>query len=309
VQIASGNAVLTSSARASDLVTLRFTSDERLQTATVEFNGAVVAANTNSSAPPYAYFADYTVPSDAPEGPVSFELSYADAAGQRGTVLETDDGSSVIIDLSGPTVSLLGGDAVTLELGDAYAEQGANATDPSGVDGAVAVTGTVDTNTVGTYALTYTALDLLGHASTATRTVTVTERARSSGSGGGGRRTNADDGGAAVNPDGEVLGAAAYSFARHLKQGDTGEDVTELQSLLGTLGYFGGAPTGYFGPVTASALKAYQTASGLEAVGYIGPRTLALLNQGTVSTDPRAAALIVEIARLRAEIARLSGVY
>lgn len=83
-----------------------------------------------------------------------------------------------------------------------------------------------------------------------------------------------------------------------MKQGDTGEEVTELQSLLGALGYFTGAPTGYFGFITTSALKAYQAASGVEAVGYVGPRTLALLNQGTVSTDPRATALIAEIARL-----------
>ena len=60
---------------------------------------------------------------------------------------------------------------MTVELGDTYTEAGATA------DGgeAVTVTGTVDTETVGSYTVTYSATDASGNTGTATRTVNVVD--------------------------------------------------------------------------------------------------------------------------------------
>ena len=71
---------------------------------------------------------------------------------------------------------------------------------------------------------------------------------------------------------------SATRFTRPLGVGSTGSDVTALQKLLAKYGFFSGPATGYFGPLTYSALAAFQTYNGLEAVGSVGPKTRALLN-------------------------------
>ena len=321
VRIASNNVARTSSARAGDIITLSFTANEELDIVDIVINGTGVSETTSSIAAPYAYTAEYVTPTDATEGLVSFSLSYTDATGSGDTVNVTDDGSSVLIDYSAPVITLNGAAALELEVGNSYSEQGAVATDASGVEGDVAISGSVDTETLGSYTLTYTALDVLGYTSTTTRLVTVIARVSGGGGGGGGgssRRTQVVDeleesagpeiAPASIAPEGEVLGATAYNFTRYLKRGDTGADVTELQTLLGTLGYFAGTPTGYFGPVTAAALMTYQASLGLEPVGFVGPKTLAFLNQGTLAEDVRVAVLIQEIERLKAAIALLGSV-
>lgn len=80
-----------------------------------------------------------------------------------------------VADTTAPTISLTGESALTVEHGTSYAEQGASATD--NVDGTVTATpsGTVDTMTLGTYTITYTATDAAGNESTATRTVDVVD--------------------------------------------------------------------------------------------------------------------------------------
>ena len=46
-----------------------------------------------------------------------------------------------------------------------------------------------------------------------------------------------------------------YSFTKILKEGDSNEEVTRLQTVLKRYGYLVGVtPTGYFGPATKSAL-------------------------------------------------------
>ena len=62
---------------------------------------------------------------------------------------------------------------------------------------------------------------------------------------------------------------------RQLQQGDSGNDVVELQTLLG-------APTprdGYFGLETRMAVKAFQTRAGLTADGIAGPYTMRALRE------------------------------
>lgn len=70
-----------------------------------------------------------------------------------------------------------------------------------------------------------------------------------------------------------------YLFTTTLSMGMSGQDVLELQNRLSDEGYFTSVPTGYFGPITEAAVRAYQTANGLPAVGIVGPLTRALLNQ------------------------------
>ena len=75
-------------------------------------------------------------------------------------------------DLTAPVISMNGAD-ITIEQGATYVDAGATAID--NIDGVITpvVTGTVDTQTIGTYTITYTATDAAGNTSTATRQITV----------------------------------------------------------------------------------------------------------------------------------------
>jgi hypothetical protein len=83
-----------------------------------------------------------------------------------------------------------------------------------------------------------------------------------------------------AKPKGEVLGAATFIFMRNLTIGSSGADITELQKRLTAEGLYSGPISGYFGPLTAAAVKKFQSAHGLEAVGNVGPKTRGVLNQG-----------------------------
>ena len=94
------------------------------------------------------------------------------------------NGNSAIItlqtltDSAVPVITLVGNAAVTHQLGSAYTDAGATASDV--VDGTIDVTtsGSVDVDTAGTYTLTYSASDAAGNAAVqVTRTVTVTDSA------------------------------------------------------------------------------------------------------------------------------------
>ncbi|HEY5221096.1 MAG TPA: peptidoglycan-binding protein [Candidatus Paceibacterota bacterium] len=72
-----------------------------------------------------------------------------------------------------------------------------------------------------------------------------------------------------------------YDFSSDLTVGSTGAQVTALQQFLINKGYLTAvsAPTGYFGPLTASALAKFQAANGITpSVGYFGPKTRAFVN-------------------------------
>lgn len=174
-------------------------------------------------------------------------------------------------------------------------------------------TGSLDTATVGSYTLTYTATDASNNTASVTRTVNV-QAAVSSGSGGGGG--GGGGGSKSKNkskskdkkkseptkkvapkpapdvprytqtpvPAGQVLGAAQHAFSIDLSQGATNADVTTLQNALKASGHFSGQATGYFGPLTASSLKAYQSANGVPATGMLDAATRAKLNATTTAT-------------------------
>ncbi len=114
----------------------------------------------------------------------------------------------------------------------------------------------------------------------------VTTFSEVSGYGGGGTRTRLPKA-----PAGEVLGettiasttvAAKFQFENNLSIGSTHSDVIELQKVLIAGGYLViPAPTGYFGPMTFAAVKAYQAAHpeiGF-VTGYFGPLTRAVMNK------------------------------
>ncbi|WP_240138715.1 L,D-transpeptidase family protein [Streptomyces sp. MUM 178J] len=52
-----------------------------------------------------------------------------------------------------------------------------------------------------------------------------------------------------------------------MRQGAKGDRVRELQARLAQIGWFDDTPTGFYGPVTATAVKGFQTKRGLPATG------------------------------------------
>ena len=74
--------------------------------------------------------------------------------------------------------------------------------------------------------------------------------------------------------------ALADTLTRQLQFGMTGSDVSSLQTFLAqdpTI-YPQGLVTGYFGALTRTAVSNYQTRNGIDAVGRVGPITLASIN-------------------------------
>lgn len=74
--------------------------------------------------------------------------------------------------------------------------------------------------------------------------------------------------------------AHADLLTRQLEQGMTGADVSTLQTFLATdiTIYPQGLVTGFFGPLTFSAVSNFQSKNGIASVGRVGPITLAAIN-------------------------------
>tara|TARA_B100001173_G_scaffold18785_1_gene15061 strand:- start:29985 stop:34355 length:4371 start_codon:yes stop_codon:yes gene_type:complete len=89
---------------------------------------------------------------------------------------ETEDYTvDIVVNTTAPIITLIDNDIITIEVGSVFTDPGATATDSSGDQVDVTVTGTVDVNTVGTYTLTYTATDSSGNSSSITRVVGVVD--------------------------------------------------------------------------------------------------------------------------------------
>ena len=106
--------------------------------------------------------ATYTIDVDANK--------FTDAAGNGNTAAQQFTWTR---DTTAPVVTVNTG-TDTVELGGTWTDAGATATDASGAV-TVVTTGTVDTNTVGDYIITYTSTDGSGNIGTATRTVNVVD--------------------------------------------------------------------------------------------------------------------------------------
>jgi Putative peptidoglycan binding domain len=63
-----------------------------------------------------------------------------------------------------------------------------------------------------------------------------------------------------------------------LKPGDTGSAVKTLQQALTRLGFSAGKADGTYGPLTKTAVVAFQQANGLTTDGIVGAQTAAKLN-------------------------------
>ncbi len=126
------------------------------------------------------------VSSPLADGEYYFHLRTVDSAGNWTSTVHY---GPMTVDTTAPTIVLLGDNPVTLTEGDVYTDAGAQAFD--NIDGDITVeivtTNPVDTNTPGTYTVTYNVLDSAGNPATpVTRTVIVQE--------------------APEEPEGEVLG-------------------------------------------------------------------------------------------------------
>ncbi len=60
---------------------------------------------------------------------------------------------------------------------------------------------------------------------------------------------------------------------RNLLPGFRGEDVKGLQEFLKQEGYLSAEASGYFGALTSEAVRKWQAAQGIDAIGVIGPKT------------------------------------
>ncbi|MFD2169206.1 C40 family peptidase [Tumebacillus lipolyticus] len=82
--------------------------------------------------------------------------------------------------------------------------------------------------------------------------------------------------------------AAPDAYGDHmLVIGSTGSNVTKLQQDLRLLGYFSYPEnTGYYGEITATAVKKFQAAHGLEQNGKVGATTGPLIDQAAAKLRP-----------------------
>jgi len=86
-----------------------------------------------------------------------------------------------------------------------------------------------------------------------------------------------------------------------------GEDVSDLQRRLGSLGFDAGRVDGIFGPDTAGALADFQTNAGLVSDGIFGPDTLAVLARMDLWASDSAVSTVRERDRLRNATMVLEG--
>lgn len=86
----------------------------------------------------------------------------------------------------------------------------------------------------------------------------------------------------AVSPNASPVAQARVN--QYMRLGARGNDVLTVQAILAAdeSVYPEALVTGYYGPLTASAMKRFQKKYGIEQVGFIGPKTLKKLNEEAV---------------------------
>ncbi len=78
---------------------------------------------------------------------------------------------------------------------------------------------------------------------------------------------------------------ASRPVAGNLRQGNRGATVVALQQRLAKLGYFTGTATGYFGPITQTAVLNFQQDHRLQVDGLVGSNTLTALGMTDVKVS------------------------
>jgi localization factor PodJL len=77
------------------------------------------------------------------------------------------------------------------------------------------------------------------------------------------------------------IGTWDANFDAGIAIGDP-EIIAQVQEILGKLGYDIGAPDGVIGPKTEIAIRAFESATGMNETGRINPRLLAVLGSQPV---------------------------
>ena len=105
-------------------------------------------------------------------GSYTVTYSVSDSSNNAATVVTR---TVNVVDLTAPTITILGDNPATIEASSSYTDAGATATDNynNDVTSDITVTSTVDTNIIGSYTVTYTVSDTAGNQATAVRTVIV----------------------------------------------------------------------------------------------------------------------------------------
>lgn len=67
----------------------------------------------------------------------------------------------------------------------------------------------------------------------------------------------------------------------------TGGEVSELQTFLGTQGFFPYSPIGVFGPLTFRAVQSFQLSQGIPSTGFVGPFTRAAVERMSCNGMPQ----------------------
>lgn len=130
-------------------------------------------------------------------------------------------------------------------------------------------------------------------------------------SGGGGGGTTLPTTPATPSPALPALTSAApqATFNRGLSVGSTGDEVKNLQTRLLGEGFFKGEVTGYFGPITQKAVKAFQAKYGISQLGIVGPATRAQLNKVFMANERSNAAATSQLtpAQISAIMAQINA--
>lgn len=79
-------------------------------------------------------------------------------------------------------------------------------------------------------------------------------------------------GGGSVSGGGGGGGGSSYP-SRVLQRGSRGTAVANVQARLRDRGYFYGPVTGYYGSLTSTAVRNFQSANGIRVDGVVGPQT------------------------------------
>lgn len=88
-----------------------------------------------------------------------------------------------------------------------------------------------------------------------------------------------------------------------VREGAHGAEVKKIQARLQELGFYSGRSDGVFGPVTVAAVKRFQTARSLPAVGFVGPSTY----QGLFAAGPTSVSLPVREGARGAEVKKIQA--
>ncbi len=145
---------------------------------TVEATAALTTVNLGVASAADLVDGVVSVANDAPVsflvGTTTVTYTATDTAGNIATATQT----VTVTDTTPPVLSLIGATAITVEAGSVYTNAGATAVDlvDGNISSLISVTGTVDTNILGSYTLAYQVSDASGNAAVSlSRTITVVD--------------------------------------------------------------------------------------------------------------------------------------